>query len=199
MSSNQNKASGYSGGGKSGKRGTGNRKFVRKSNANTDKGLIEELPLLNIRSGAVAAPEPEWWQKEEWKDQCKRVSDSNAKFRDDKLIIYALILGQCADSMRQKLSAQQDWAAASLAEDSVALLGLGNQLCMTFGAHSAEKKGYHTSKHSKYESLGGYRKRFDAAVQTMVQSGLQQNQLPDDEAMAVTFIKALEIDSVSLS
>jgi hypothetical protein len=100
--------------------------------------------------------------------------------------------------MRQKLSAQQDWAAVSQAEDPVALLGLINQVCMTPGAHSAQERiraamqGYHTLKQSKYESLGDYRKRFDAAVQTMVQSGLQQNQLPNDEAMAVAFIKALD-------
>jgi hypothetical protein len=99
--------------------------------------------------------------------------------------------------MRQKLSAQQDWAAVSLAEDPVALLGLFNQMCMTPGAHSAQKRfpamqGYHTLKQSKYESLGDYRKRFDAAVQTMGQCGLQQNQLPDDEAMTVAFIKALD-------
>jgi hypothetical protein len=37
-----------------------------------------------ILRGAVAAPEPEWWQKKEWKNQCKRVSNSNAKLRDDK-------------------------------------------------------------------------------------------------------------------
>jgi hypothetical protein len=105
-----------------------------------------------ILRGAVAAPEPEWWQKEEWKDQCKRVFDSNTKLRDDKLKIYALILGQCAESMEQKLSAQQDWAAISLAEDPVALLGLINQVCMTPRAHYAQERintamqGYHTLK-----------------------------------------------------
>jgi hypothetical protein len=49
-------------------------------------------------------------------------------------------------------------------------------------------QGYHILKQSKYESLGDYRKRFDAALRTMVQSGLHQYQLPDDDAMAKSFI-----------
>jgi hypothetical protein len=48
--------------------------------------------------------------------------------------IYALILGQCAEKMKQKLSAYGDWIAVSTAEDPVRLLGLINQVCMTPGA-----------------------------------------------------------------
>jgi hypothetical protein len=41
----------------------------------------------------------EWWEKEEWKDNCKGVKDRNEKLVVDKKKIFALMLGQSGENI----------------------------------------------------------------------------------------------------
>lgn len=140
----------------------------------------------------------EWWEKEEWKDNCKRVKDRNEKLVVDKKKIFALMLGQSAENIKQKLSALADWANVSQSEDPRELLNLINMVCMTPGSYSQEERmhaartSYHTLKQWKLESLGDFRKRFDAAIETLRQSGVADAQLPSSAIKAVDYANALD-------
>jgi hypothetical protein len=140
----------------------------------------------------------EWWEKEEWKDDCKRVKDRNEKLGVDKKKLFALMLGQSAENIKQKLLAQQDWIEVSQYENPLELLRLLNRVCMTPGSYSQEERmhaartSYHTLKQWKSESLGDFRKRFDAAVETLKQCGVDNAQLPSDAIQAVDYANALD-------
>jgi hypothetical protein len=52
---------------------------------------------------------PAWNERDLWKDEMKRVRDCNDKLAIDKMKVYALIIGQCGETVKQKLSAQAGW------------------------------------------------------------------------------------------
>jgi hypothetical protein len=51
---------------------------------------------------------------------------------------------------------------------------------------------YYSIKQSRMESLGDFRRRFDAAQASMRQSGVDAVNMPDDEAQAVSYTNALD-------
>jgi hypothetical protein len=56
----------------------------------------------------------------------------------------------------------------------------------------AARTSYHTLKQWKLESLGDFRKRFDAAIETLRQSGVADTQLPSSAIKAVDYANALD-------
>jgi hypothetical protein len=112
---------------------------------------------------------------------------------DDKKKIFALMLGQSAKNMKQKLLALAYWTNVLQLEDPKELLILINMVWMTPGSYSQEERmhtartSYHTLKRWKLESLGDFRKRFDAAIETLRQSEVNDAQLPDDAIRVVDY------------
>jgi hypothetical protein len=57
--------------------------------------------------------------------------------------------------------------------------------------HSA-LQSYYAIKQSRMESLGDFRRRFDAALASMMQSGVDRGHMPRDAAQAVSYVNALD-------
>jgi hypothetical protein len=88
------------------------------------------------------------------------------------------MLGQCAETLKKKLAAQANWNTVDTAQNPIRLLELIDGVCMTPGMfiqaermHSA-LQSYYAIKQSRMESLGDFRRRFDAALTSMMQSGV---------------------------
>jgi hypothetical protein len=100
--------------------------------------------------------------------------------------------------MKQKFSALANRTNVLQLEDPKELLTLINMVCMTPASYSREERmhtartSYHTLKQWKQENLDDFRKRFDAAIETLRQFGVDDAQLPTDAIRAVDYANALD-------
>ena len=155
---------------------------------------VEDDPLPLPPQQPDDGSEIPWHLKEAWKDSRKRVVDRNEKLADDKRKLFVLILDQCDEKLRQKLSSKAAWTNLQNSENPVELLNLINTVCLTPGNLSegerkrTARKSYTNIFQDKYETVGDFRKRFNAALETLAQVGETQ---PDEETKAIDFALAL--------
>jgi hypothetical protein len=106
--------------------------------------------------------DPPWHEKKAWKDERKRVQDRNDKLVDDKKKVYAFMLGQCSETLKQKLSARGSWKTVDTAQDPNRLLTLIDRVCMTPGMFTrAERMNwamqtYYSINQSRICKSGGF-------------------------------------------
>jgi hypothetical protein len=91
--------------------------------------------------------------------------EDEKKYREDKALVFRLILGQCTTTMRNKIEAAGKYAALEDNDDVVGLLELIRELVYITKKTQAAMRRLVGVKQESKESLSSFVKRFEAQVE----------------------------------
>jgi hypothetical protein len=142
--------------------------------------MIEKLEDLVLEP--PAAPEggetAAFEQKELWKLELKDFNEQRKKYKANKLELYAVIWGQCSESMQSRVKAAVEFETFRLSRDSLLLLKEIKGIAYRFESQEYIFKALHDAKAAYYNSKQGieetcdtYRSRFINAADVIEHYG----------------------------
>ena len=84
------------------------------------------LPKKHVKKVYDGLP---FWEQEEWKLEIKRYSNANALLVKNLSSCYAIIWGQCSNSLKNRIKADPDYATADDTKDSCNLFAIITKIC----------------------------------------------------------------------
>jgi hypothetical protein len=158
---------------------------------------IPALPAPNLND-FIKANDPVGFNKLEYQEMIKVRLKKVATYNENKPKVYAIIWGQCTNSMQHKIREDKEFATYDIEKDPLKLWGRVQEILLT-GAGQFQnatklkleaKRDFDRLRQYKNESVGDFYQRYIVEQQALEASEID---LPPDDEQAIDFINKLDV------
>ena len=140
--------------------------------------VVENLQLPTLDEPAAPTGAVDDYQKMKWQAQVKIYLSRVAQLESNMRKLYSIIIGQCSESMLNKLESSDEFKAISARSDSIALLKAIKKVSFhhesqKFGPHAMHDamSMFYTCRQSEHTTTEAYLETFNNTVSVVTYCG----------------------------